>query len=719
LLVGIRNRHILLLILVMAAIAVCVSGVAITMLYYTATQQQAMRLAETAQSQARFLEAVARFDARFSREDVPGGAFAATLQQIREAHELFKGFGSTGEFTLAKREGQQMVFLLSQRTESSENPDSSLVVPIQGSLAEPMRQALMGHSGTVTGLDYRGVEVLAAYEPVAELNLGIVAKIDLTEIRQPFLQAGLLVILVTLVLVVIGTFFVRGIGNPLVSRLQENEQRLRGILDTAADGIITLDERGIIHSFNQSAEQIFGYRADEMIGQDINALILEPFPYPSASNSTEPDSQAGGAEREMTGLHRNGKKVPLEITVSEVWDQNSRIITSIVRNISERKEALMALHQREEELRLTFENAPAGIYISSLSGQILRANHAFCALLGFSEQELLGRAHGEFIDANDWSKLQLFELQLVNGGLDSYSLDISFIERDGEKIPCKLRSSVILNEQKKPQLCVVHIEDLSEHLKNEQLVSEHRERLAQVTRLSTLGEMAASIAHEINQPLSAIATYASACQRMADQPRLDSSEVSKILGKIRNQALRAGDVIHRLREFIRNRKTHREQVVCDVLINDVLGLAEVDAHFHQVLVSTELERQLPMINVDVVQIQQVILNLLRNAIEAMEQVTESHDRLVRLEVKRHSADFIEILVIDRGVGLPEESADQLFTPFFTSKPMGMGLGLPISRSIVNAHGGQLGYTHNPEGGSIFRFTLPIQGSSNEADDFYH
>ncbi|EGG98526.1 sensor histidine kinase [gamma proteobacterium IMCC2047] len=160
---GIRNRHILLLILVMAGIALSVSGTAITMLYQTAIQQQAMRLAETVQSQARFLEAVARFDARFSREDVPGGAFAATFQQIREAHELFKGFGKTGEFALAKRDGEQMVFLLAQRDESSKNADISRIVPMQGGLAQPMREALKGHSGTLVGLDYRGFKVLAAY----------------------------------------------------------------------------------------------------------------------------------------------------------------------------------------------------------------------------------------------------------------------------------------------------------------------------------------------------------------------------------------------------------------------------------------------------------------------------------------------------------------------------------------------------------------------------
>ncbi|MEZ5524026.1 MAG: PAS domain S-box protein [Pseudomonadales bacterium] len=705
-----KNNRIILLILVMAVIAVCVSGIAITMLYKTAMQQQAIRLAETAQSQARFLEAVARFDARFSAEDVPGGPFAATLQQIREAHELFKGFGETGEFTLGKREGNEMLYLLDTRSRNPatlEKPLSPLRLPLEGQRATAMQQALLGNAGTLIGLDYRGVEVLAAFEPVAELNLGIVAKIDLTEIRQPFVYAGIFVVLITLILVIIGTILVGRIGNPLIQKLEENDHRLRSILDTAADGIITLDEDGLIRSFNQAAEKIFGYSAEEAIGQHITTLVADPLPYFYHGNTDGEGVLKTDSEREVTGLHRSGKQVPLEIAVSEVQDRHTRIITSIVRDITERKEALQALRQREEELRLTFENTPAGIYICSLSGEILRANLAFCSLLGHSQQSLIGRVHTDFVNPDDKGRLAYHEGQLVNGNFDSYSLEISFVEREGNKIPCKFRSSVIRNEKGTPQLCIMHIEDLSEQLKNEQLVSEHRERLAQVTRLSTLGEMAASIAHEINQPLSAVATYATACQRLVDQEQPNLGEISQILNKISNQALRAGDVIHRLREFIRNRKTQKEKIACSDLISEVIGLAEVDAQYHHVTIQTDLEPDLPLIYVDAVQIQQVILNLLRNAIESMDKVSNPLNKVVRLEVRRRGTDTVEVSVIDRGEGIPAASVDQLFTPFFTSKPMGMGLGLPISRSIVNAHEGQLYYTHNAEGGSIFRFTLPL------------
>lgn len=693
----------------MTVIAVSVSAVAIAMLYNTAVKQQTMRLSETVQSQARLLEAVARFDARFSREDVPGGAFAATLQQIKEAHKLFKGFGNTGEFTLAKREKDRMVYLFSRRISDIEAPSGNnwpLSVPLQGSLAEPMQQALMGRSGTIIGLDYRGVMVLAAFEPVAELDLGMVAKIDLAEIREPFLKAGLSIILITLILVILGTILVRRIGNPLIRELEENEQRLRTILDTAADGIITSDAQGVINSFNQAAENIFGYLSQEAIGQNITRLIAEPnIGQPSNDNEAN-KGQLTGNQREMTGLHKNGGQISIEITVSEVQVNQARLITHIVRDITERKQSLMELHQREEELRLTFENAPVGIYICSLDGYIQRANHALCMLLSCSEQEILNRPVTSLVHSNDQQQVRAHIDKFLAGQIESCTLEIDLAGKNANKIPCLLRASVIHDEGNSPQLCVVHIEDRSAHLKNELLIREHRERLAHLTRLSTMGEMAAGIAHEINQPLSAIATYAAACQRLLEREKPLPGEVLETLTKITNQALRAGEVIHRLREFIRDRKTTTELVACDALIDEVICLAEVDVQFHQVTIHTDVEPNLPSVNVDLVQIQQVILNLLRNAIEAMEKITNQQAREISLHARLLPRNMIEISVIDRGTGLSADLAKKLFTPFFTTKPLGMGLGLPISRSIINAHGGQLSYTPHPEGGSIFKFTLP-------------
>ncbi len=196
-----RNR-VIVLILIMAGVAIGAGGMTLWALYRAALTQQRARLVEIAQSRARLTEAIARFDKKYSAEDVPGGASGATLGQLREAHEQFRGFGETGEFTLAKLEDGQIVFLLSHRHADLENPRP---VPFSSHLAEPMRMALSGKSGTLVGLDYRGQRVLAAYEPVAELDYGIVAKIDLSEVRAPFIRAALLAGASAVALICLGT----------------------------------------------------------------------------------------------------------------------------------------------------------------------------------------------------------------------------------------------------------------------------------------------------------------------------------------------------------------------------------------------------------------------------------------------------------------------------------------------------------------------------------
>ena len=201
-----ERKSIFLLITIMITACLVVAGAIILILYKTAIKEQRVRLMETAQSQARLIEAIARFDAIYSKI-YPGGSKPATLSQIIDAHESYTGFGKTGEFTLSKKEDNNIVFLLSHRHYDLNKPKP---VPFESELAEPMRRALLGQSGTVVAMDYRGKKVLAAYEPVAELNLGIVAKIDMFEVRAPFMKSGLIGVLFTVFVVMIGTsFFIR------------------------------------------------------------------------------------------------------------------------------------------------------------------------------------------------------------------------------------------------------------------------------------------------------------------------------------------------------------------------------------------------------------------------------------------------------------------------------------------------------------------------------
>jgi len=227
-----------------------------------------------------------------------------------------------------------------------------------------------------------------------------------------------------------------------------------------------------------------------------------------------------------------------------------------------------------------------------------------------------------------------------------------------------------------------------------------------------MGEMAASIAHEVNQPLAAIAAYAQGCRRLLVGEAASNPLLADAVTRIANEALRAGDIVHRLDDLARKRRGQR--VRCDVnqLIRDVHPLAAVDARLHDVQLVFDTNGSLPPVLADGVQLQQVLLNLIRNAIDAMEE-TAAAQRVAVVRAVLRDDDAIEVTVADQGCGLCEGSEARMFEPFFTTKDNGVGMGLAISRSIVTAHRGRMWFTRNPDRGTTFHFTIPV---AEESDD---
>lgn len=263
-------KWLFLLICVMAGVSVLVSGIAIGILYQAALGEQRARLIDTAQSQARLMESIARFDKRYL-DGFPGGPKAATLQQIEDAHRQYAGFGKTGGFAFARRDGDKIVFLHSHRA-GLERPKP---VPFDSQLAQPMQRALNGESGTIVGADYLGREVLAAFEPVDELDMGIVAKIDTAEVRAPFARAALVAAGAGSIVVMLGALFFVGLTNPIIRRLQRRERALRrehefseSLINTAQHIVLVLDNEGRILRFNPYFEELSGWRLDEAEGRD-------------------------------------------------------------------------------------------------------------------------------------------------------------------------------------------------------------------------------------------------------------------------------------------------------------------------------------------------------------------------------------------------------------------------------------------------------------------
>ncbi len=258
------------LIVIMTTVVLLVSGATFYQLYHTAIHEERDWLANAAQSQARLIEAVGRFDAIYSN-DYPEGSRSATLSQITEAHKLYKGFGETGEFVLAMREGDEIIFLLRHRHFDLDKPRP---VPFNADLAEPMRRALSGKSGTLIGLDYRGETVLAAFEPVTVLNLGIVAKMDLDEIRAPFIRAGLISAGIAIFFIIVGSIFLVNATNPILKSLKKSETQVRLLLNSTGEAIYGLDLQGNCIFVNSSCLKMLGYEDEsQLIGRKAHELI--------------------------------------------------------------------------------------------------------------------------------------------------------------------------------------------------------------------------------------------------------------------------------------------------------------------------------------------------------------------------------------------------------------------------------------------------------------
>jgi C4-dicarboxylate-specific signal transduction histidine kinase len=253
--------------------------------------------------------------------------------------------------------------------------------------------------------------------------------------------------------------------------------------------------------------------------------------------------------------------------------------------------------------------------------------------------------------------------------------------------------------------------DITDRKEMAEIVRQQQERLSSTARLITMGEMASMLAHEINQPLSAIANYCSGCVA-----RLEAGAgpemVLPAMRKASAQAERAGKIIRRIREFVKKSEPRRAPVLVSTILDDALGFAEIDAHRFNILLVVDIAPDLPEVHADRIMIEQVVINLVRNGFEAMKDMADE-ERVLVVRARPCETRAVEIAVIDRGHGISAEDRKRLFTPFFTTKQDGMGIGLSICRSIIEFHHSRLVVEPNPEGGTMFAFTLPVEDAARE------
>lgn len=284
----------------------------------------------------------------------------------------------------------------------------------------------------------------------------------------------------------------------------------------------------------------------------------------------------------------------------------------------------------------------------------------------------------------------------------TFSLSYRFVRPDGELRHIEARYQLTRVEGGRLR-AIGTIHDVTERKRAENEAREAQERLDTMSRLASLGETAAGISHELNQPLAAIANYSQACSRLIGVPEPDLAEVSSALAEISAQALRAGEIIRRFRGFARNPEIRRESLDANELVREIASLLELDSRMHQTRLRYELADPLPHVAADRLQIQQVVVNLAHNAVEA---VADQPNGEVVIATQVAASGGVLIAVRDNGPGLPPSLEQRIFEPFFTTKPQGTGLGLAISRSIIEAHRARLSFRRLDGGGSGFEFALP-------------
>lgn len=374
-----------------------------------------------------------------------------------------------------------------------------------------------------------------------------------------------------------------------------------------------------------------------------------------------------------------------------------------------------ALQESERRMDLAAHAAKLGFWTWDLTSDEIWASETARHLFEVSMTERINfERFASTLHPEDRDGVQKAITAAMEGGLE-YEKDYRVLLNGGGERWIAARGRVELGHSGKPVLMRGVLLDITVHKRSEAELQQVRGQLAHAGRVSMMGQLASALAHELNQPLGAILRNAEAAElfMQADTPNLD--EVRAIIADIRKDDQRAGEVIDRLRALLKRRNIESHAVAVSPLLDEVHALTRADAAARGVKLSVQSQPHLPLVRGDRVHLQQVLINLIINAMDALGENKHHRSPRVAVSARRDGHGFVEVAVSDNGHGIPPDQINSVFDPFFTTKPHGMGMGLPISRTIIEAHGGKITVDNKPDSGATFRFTLPEDDGSNPAD----
>jgi two-component system sensor kinase FixL len=475
----------------------------------------------------------------------------------------------------------------------------------------------------------------------------------------------------------------------------------------AINGVIAVNDQGLISVFNSACETMFQYRREEVLGRGIAMLLASPYreEYEERLRHYQATGEATGAGkgRELQARRRDGSEFPIFMSVGEGFHEGRRTFVVVIQDLTD-LQLERAIHASQRAfLAAIVDSSNDAIISKTLDGRITSWNRAAEDLFGYTAAEMIGGPITRLFPEDRIAE-EADILERVRAGFATEHYETIRIKKDGTPVDVSVTVSPILDSVGTVIGASKTVRDISERKQAEARLQTVSAELSHVARVSEMGQVSAAIAHELNQPLTAVLNYANVAKRLiASSDPAAKAKSYEAVSKASEQAMRAGQIIRRLRDFVEKRESSRTLEDINAVVEDAIALGLIGTRMGEIEITLAFAPDLPPVLADKVQIQQVLVNLLRNAAEAMAQ---SERRELTVTTDRSNGTGVLVSVSDTGCGVPADLAERLFRPFVTTKSGGMGIGLAISRSIIESHGGRLTMVPNPGGGTVFQFILP-------------
>lgn len=484
--------------------------------------------------------------------------------------------------------------------------------------------------------------------------------------------------------------------------LRESEERYRALAEHATDMISRHDDEGRFTYLSPACRRLLGFEPEELVGQ-LPRVIAHPDDRDAVIQSLHRlRATTDVVSTTFRALRKDGGTLWLESSSRN----DGQGIVVVSRDVSARMEAEQALRLVQSAVEQVGESVViTDNQLAAPGPHIVYVNPAFTRMTGYELDEVLGSSP-RILQGPHTEKSVIASLRSALTKGEEFVGETTNYRKDGRGYVVEWNVNPLLDRQGNITHWVAIQRDITARRTARDLERLHREELAHVTRLSTMGEMASGLAHELNQPLTAINNYTNGMINRLRDDRLSQEGLVATLQRVADQSDRAGQMIRRIRAFVTKRGTVRVPAQVNDLVRETIALAETDIHANQARIDLDLAEGLPGVNVDTIQIEQVLINLVRNALEAMEG-NAPEDRVVSICSTLDAQHRVLVTVHDRGPGLTNSQRDHLFDPFFTTKDEGMGMGLTISQSIIHAHSGRLWVAPTQKRGTTFHLALPV------------